>query len=73
MNSPYRLPTECLTCQLRSDNFFCGLSQESLAAFTQIKHGVVFPEGTIIFVEGQNSAWSLHALPRAGQAIHHFT
>ena len=53
MNSPYGLPAECLTCHLRSDNFFCALSQESLAAFNQIKHAVVVPEGAIIFVEGQ--------------------
>ena len=53
MNSPYGLPAECLTCHLRSDNFFCALSQESLAAFNQIKHAVVVPEGAVIFVEGQ--------------------
>jgi CRP/FNR family transcriptional regulator, cyclic AMP receptor protein len=53
MNSPYGLPAECLTCHLRSDDFFCALSQESLKAFNQIKHGAVFPEGAVIFVEGQ--------------------
>jgi len=53
MNSPYGLPVECLTCHLRSDNFFCALSQESLKAFNQIKHPAVFPEGAVIFVEGQ--------------------
>lgn len=54
MNSPYGLPAECLSCHLRSDNFFCALSQESLQAFNQIKHPAVFPEGAIIFVEGQS-------------------
>jgi CRP/FNR family transcriptional regulator, cyclic AMP receptor protein len=53
MNSPYGLPAECLTCHLRSDNFFCALSQESLKAFNQIKHAMVFPEGAVIFVAGQ--------------------
>jgi CRP/FNR family transcriptional regulator, cyclic AMP receptor protein len=53
MNLPYGLPAECLTCHLRSDSFFCALSQESLAAFNQIKHAAVFPEGAVIFVEGQ--------------------
>ena len=53
MNSPYGLPAECLTCHLRSNNFFCALSQESVEAFNQIKHATVFPEGAIIFVEGQ--------------------
>src|SRR5581483_503956 len=41
MNSPYGLPTECLNCRLRSDSFFCSLSQESLKAFNQIKHSTV--------------------------------
>jgi CRP/FNR family cyclic AMP-dependent transcriptional regulator len=53
MNSPYGLPTECVNCHLRSDNFFCALSQESLEAFNQIKHAAVFPGGAVIFVEGQ--------------------
>ena len=53
MNSPYGLPAECLTCHLRPDNFFCALSQESLKSFNQIKHATVFPEGAVIFVEGQ--------------------
>jgi CRP/FNR family transcriptional regulator len=55
MNSPYGLPCveSCLSCKLRSDNFFCALSQASLEAFNQIKHPAVFPEGAVIFVEGQ--------------------
>jgi|SRR5580765_2599248 len=53
MNSPYGLAAECVTCQLRSDNFFCALSQASLDAFNRIKHAAVFPEGVVIFVEGQ--------------------
>jgi CRP/FNR family cyclic AMP-dependent transcriptional regulator len=55
MNSPYGLPCvdDCLTCHLRSENFFCDLSQESLAAFNQVKHAAVFPEGAVIFLEGQ--------------------
>jgi CRP/FNR family transcriptional regulator len=53
MNSPYGLPPECLSCQLRSDDSFCALSQESLEDFNQIKHGAVFPEGALVFAEGQ--------------------
>jgi CRP/FNR family transcriptional regulator len=53
MNSPYGLSAECLTCHLGSGNFCCALSQESLEAFKQIKHATVFPEGAVIFVEGQ--------------------
>jgi CRP/FNR family cyclic AMP-dependent transcriptional regulator len=54
MNSPYGLPSECLSCHLRSDNYFCALSQESLAAFNQIRHATVFPERAVIFIEGQS-------------------
>jgi CRP/FNR family transcriptional regulator, cyclic AMP receptor protein len=53
LSSPYGLSTECVNCHLRSDNFFCSLSRESLKAFNQIKHSTVFPEGTAIFVQGQ--------------------
>jgi CRP/FNR family transcriptional regulator, cyclic AMP receptor protein len=53
MNSPYGLPAECLTCHLRSDDFFCALSQESVEALNQVKHAAIFPEGAVIFVEGQ--------------------
>jgi CRP/FNR family transcriptional regulator len=55
MNSPYGLPCveNCLTCHLRSENFFCALPKESLAAFNQIKHATVLPEGAVIFLEGQ--------------------
>lgn len=55
MNSPYGLPCveNCLTCHLRSENFFCSLPKESLEAFNQVKHATVFPEGAVIFVEGQ--------------------
>jgi CRP/FNR family transcriptional regulator len=56
MNSPYGLPCveSCFGCKLRSGNYFCAaLSQESLEAFNQIKHAAVFPEGAVIFVQGQ--------------------
>lgn len=55
MKSPYGLPCieSCLSCKLRTDHFVCALSQKSLETFNQIKHGAVFPEGTVIFVEGQ--------------------
>src|SRR5271157_6046032 len=53
MNSPYGLPADCLDCHLRSDDFFCALSQESLADFNQIKRATVLPEGAVIFIEGQ--------------------
>jgi CRP/FNR family cyclic AMP-dependent transcriptional regulator len=55
MNLPYGLQCveNCLSCHLRSQNFFCSLPEESLAAFNQIKHAAIFPEHAVIFVEGQ--------------------
>jgi CRP/FNR family transcriptional regulator, cyclic AMP receptor protein len=53
MNSPYGLPAECFACHLHPDNFFCALPQESLKALNSIKHAAVFPEGALIFVQGQ--------------------
>ncbi|MGB9233498.1 MAG: Crp/Fnr family transcriptional regulator [Terriglobales bacterium] len=53
MTSPYGLPTHCLTCHLRPDNFLCALSGESLDALNQIKHAMVVPEGAVIFLRGQ--------------------
>ncbi len=55
MKSPYDLPTDCVACDLRSDDFFCALPLESSRAFDRIKHSVVLPEGASIFVEGQAS------------------
>jgi CRP/FNR family transcriptional regulator, cyclic AMP receptor protein len=53
MNSPYGLRADCLDCHLRSDDFLCALSPESLAAFNQIKRATVLPEGAVIYVEGE--------------------
>lgn len=54
-NSPYGLPIidNCLACKLRNNNFFCALSQSSLEALDRIKHASCFPEGSIVFLEGQ--------------------
>ncbi len=57
MNSPYGLPCveSCFGCKLRSGNYFCSaFSQESLETFNQIKHAAVFPEGAVMFVQGQS-------------------
>jgi len=65
MKSPYGLPCieSCLSCKLRTDDFFCALSQESLEAFNQIKHGAVFPakpfRNTPRQASSKPSAWSL--------------
>jgi CRP/FNR family cyclic AMP-dependent transcriptional regulator len=43
----------CLTCNLRMRSFFCHLSQSSMAAVNRIKHSAVFPEHSVVLVEGQ--------------------
>ncbi|MFI5102677.1 MAG: Crp/Fnr family transcriptional regulator [Terriglobales bacterium] len=44
----------CLNCHLRSRGFFCDLSQDSIEAFNKIKHAAVFPEHSVVLVEGQS-------------------
>jgi CRP/FNR family transcriptional regulator, cyclic AMP receptor protein len=55
MKSPYGLPCieSCSSCKVRFDDFFCAFSEDSLKVFNQIKHAAVFPQGAVIFVEGQ--------------------
>ena len=55
MSNPYGLPIvdNCLICQLRSERFFCNLPAPSLQAFERIKHAQSYPEGAVLFVEGQ--------------------
>jgi len=53
MKSPLPCVEDCLTCHLRSENFFCALPKECLEAFNQIKHAAVYPEHAMIFLEGQ--------------------
>jgi len=55
MNSPYGmdLVESCLTCKLRADRVFCGLSTPTLQAFEAIKFTSAYPAGAVLFVEGQ--------------------
>jgi CRP/FNR family transcriptional regulator, cyclic AMP receptor protein len=55
MNTPYGLEIieSCLTCQLRKDKWFCGLSPEVLRAFSAASHPSTYPGGALLFVEGQ--------------------
>ena len=54
-SSPYGLPVvdNCVTCKLRNASFACALSQGSLQGLDRIKHATSFPEGALVFVEGQ--------------------
>lgn len=54
-HSPYGMPVidNCLACKLRNSNFCSALSKSSLEGLDHIKHATAYPEGAIIFVEGQ--------------------
>jgi len=55
MNTPYGLQMidSCLTCPLRKDGWFCGLSAEGLKRLSSASHLCTYPDGALLFVEGQ--------------------
>jgi CRP/FNR family cyclic AMP-dependent transcriptional regulator len=56
-NLPYGLPIvdDCTTCKLRNTSFFCSLSKPAMDALDRLKHATAYPEGAIVFMEGQAS------------------
>src|SRR5438552_8957596 len=59
-NTPYGLEIieNCVTCKLRKDKWFCGLSPGVLKLFSESSHLSTYPGGAVLFVEGQ--------MPRGG-------
>jgi CRP/FNR family transcriptional regulator len=55
MNTPYGLEIvdSCLSCKLRQDNWFCGLSSDTLKLLGAASHLTTYPGGAVLFVEGQ--------------------
>lgn len=55
MSSPYGLQVteNCLICKLRHEGFFCDLPKESLQDLEKVKYASAYPQGAILFVEGQ--------------------
>jgi len=55
MNSPYGLQVteSCLICKLRHAGFFCELPKPSLEDLEKIKYASAYPQGAVLFVEGQ--------------------
>ncbi len=55
MLSPYgmEIVESCLTCKLRADRMFCNLPAGALQAFENIKYVAAYPQGAVLFVEGQ--------------------
>ncbi len=61
MNTPYGLEIieNCVSCKLRRDKWFCGLSSEVLKAFSAASHLSTYPGGAVLFVEGQTPRGAL--------------
>ena len=57
MNTPYGLEIidSCLTCKLRKEVWFCGLSAEGLKSLASASHLTTYPGGAVLFVEGQTA------------------
>ena len=55
MLSPYgmEIVESCITCKLRTDRIFCDLPPSALQAFETIKYAAAYPQGAVLFVEGQ--------------------
>jgi CRP/FNR family transcriptional regulator, cyclic AMP receptor protein len=55
MKTPYGLEIveSCLTCRLRKDQWFCGLSPDVLRLLSAASHLSTYPGGAVLFVEGQ--------------------
>jgi len=43
----------CLTCKLRAERIFCDLPASALQTFENIKYATAYPQGAVLFVEGQ--------------------
>jgi len=54
-NTPYgmEIVESCLTCKLRRNHWFCGLSPEGLRSLGEASHITTYPGGALLFVEGQ--------------------
>jgi CRP/FNR family cyclic AMP-dependent transcriptional regulator len=55
MRAPYGLDIldNCLTCPVREEHLFCNLSPPALQKLNEIKSTAVYPNGAVLFIEGQ--------------------
>jgi CRP/FNR family transcriptional regulator len=55
MSTPYgiQITENCLICKLRHSGFFCDLPKASLDDLEKIKYASAYPQGAVLFVEGQ--------------------
>jgi len=57
MKTPYG-PTiieDCMCCRVRKNQWFCGLSPEALKMLDAASHPSAYPDGALLFVEGQQA------------------
>jgi CRP/FNR family transcriptional regulator, cyclic AMP receptor protein len=61
MNTPYGLEIieNCVTCKLRKEKWFCGLSPGVLQPFSAAGHLSTYPGDAVLFVEGQTPRGAL--------------
>ena len=57
MKTPYGLPIieDCKACKARKNQWFCGLSPEGLKILDAASHPSAYPDGALLFVEGQQA------------------
>lgn len=57
MAPPYnfQIIENCLKCPFREERLFCNLENDALMALHDIKATSVYPKGTLLFLEGQES------------------
>ena len=57
MSTPYglQITENCLICKLRNSGFFCDLPRPSLEDLERIKYASAYPQGSVLFVEGQSA------------------
>ena len=55
MISPYgmEIVENCISCKVRADRIFCDLPPAALQTFESIKFVTAYPQGAVLFVEGQ--------------------
>lgn len=55
VHAPYNLEMadNCLNCRLRGKGYFCQMSGDELQGLAAISYSTVYPEGSVLFVEGQ--------------------
>lgn len=57
MSVPYglQITESCVLCKLRHSGFFCDLPKGPLEDLEKIKYASAYPQGAILFVEGQSA------------------